>query len=304
MPVESTTLVGVGRAPSVPAALKRGSFSIGHAALHGVSKQQLRGASWHRLGAGFYAWREIAGERSVLLASIAQRMPQAAVFSGRTAAWIHGLDVDPCPVEITMPVQSCVSHVAGVRVRRSNVAADEIRFRRDLITTSPVRTFADIARREPLVDAVILLDMAAHRRTVSLPSLVAWAAKHRNYRGLKKLHAAVDLAEPATESPMESRLRLLLVLAGLPRPGAQVTIRDHAGAFVARPDLFYPTERLAIEYDGAGHRESLISDDRRQNRIVDAGYRVLRFTAHDVLVEPDAVVALVRRTLATKPPIP
>lgn len=269
--------------------------------MSGVSKQQLRGASWRRLGAGFYAWRGIAGDPCVLLASIAQRVPPGAAFSGRTAAWIHGLEIDPRPIEITLAAQSCISHVAGVRVRRSDTVSDEVRMVRGLVTTSPVRTFADIARRERLVEAVVMLDMASHRRLVSLSAIIAWATRHPRYRGLRKLRAAVDLAEPATESPMETRLRLVLVRAGLPRPQAQVTLRDQGGAFIARPDLFYPAERVAIEYDGAGHRESLMSDNRRQNRIIDRGYRVLRFTAHDVIEQPEEVVRLVRRSLTLEP---
>jgi very-short-patch-repair endonuclease len=55
---------------------------------------------------------------------------------------------------------------------------------------------------------------------------------------------------------------------------------------------------LAIEYDGAQHRENLIGDNRRQNRLVDAGFRLLRFTAADVLSAPDSVVALVRRAVS------
>jgi very-short-patch-repair endonuclease len=54
---------------------------------------------------------------------------------------------------------------------------------------------------------------------------------------------------------------------------------------------------LAIEYDGGTHRDSLASDNRRQNRLVDAGYRVLRFTAWDVLGSPDSVLDLVRRAI-------
>jgi very-short-patch-repair endonuclease len=48
-------------------------------------------------------------------------------------------------------------------------------------------------------------------------------------------------------------------------------------------DVYYPLHRLALEYDGSSHRENLTGDNRRQNRMVDAGFRVLRFTAADVL---------------------
>lgn len=98
---------------------------------------------------------------------------------------------------------------------------------------------------------------------------------------------------------METRLRLLLVLAGLPHPKVQVSVRDDAGLIIARPDLYYPGVRLAIEYDGATHRDSLAADNRRQNRLVDSNHRILRFTAGDVLNTPVAVVSIVRRALAS-----
>jgi len=104
--------------------------------------------------------------------------------------------------------------------------------------------------------------------------------------------------EPAAESPMESRLRMLLVLAGLPRPEAQVEIRDHFLRFLGRPDLYYREPRLALEYDGGIHREQLAEDNRRQNRLVDSGVRLLRFTAGDIYNSPDLIVTMVRKALA------
>ena len=98
---------------------------------------------------------------------------------------------------------------------------------------------------------------------------------------------------------MESRLRMLLVLGGLPRPGAQVPIHDRWGRFVGRPDLFYEAQRLGIEYDGGVHRDSLAEYNRRRNRLLDAGVRLLRFTAGDVLNNPDSVMAQVRALIST-----
>lgn len=72
---------------------------------------------------------------------------------------------------------------------------------------------------------------------------------------------------------------------------------DSTGLFLARPDLLYPLERVVVEYDGATHRDRLASDNSRQNRLIDAGYFVLRFTAGDVLHRPASVVDKVRRGL-------
>ena len=227
----------------------------------------------------------------------------AAVFSGRTAGWLHGLDLPPCdPVEVTLPMGSHTSRLAGIAVRRSHVGSRERVTRRGYPTTSVVRTLADLGRRLPIVEAVAALDMALHKRLLKSAALHSWACAHPRYPGIARLRRAIELAEPATESVMETRLRLLLVMARLPRPLAQVRLYDEAGDFLGRPDFYYPLHRLALEYDGAQHRENLTGDNRRQNRLVDAGYRLLRFTAADVLSAPDSVVALVRRALSAGHP--
>jgi very-short-patch-repair endonuclease len=97
---------------------------------------------------------------------------------------------------------------------------------------------------------------------------------------------------------METRLRMILVLGGLPRPRVQVELRDASGGFLARPDLLYPEARLAIEYDGSNHRNRLVADNRRQNRLQRAGYSMLRYTGPDVSDRPQAVVAEVAAELA------
>jgi hypothetical protein len=99
---------------------------------------------------------------------------------------------------------------------------------------------------------------------------------------------------------METRLRLLLVLAGLPRPEVQISLRNSEGRPLGRPDLLYRVERLAIEYDGGNHRDRLIEDDRRQNGLVRAGFRLLRFTAPDVYKTPDATLMQVRQELVRR----
>ena len=94
---------------------------------------------------------------------------------------------------------------------------------------------------------------------------------------------------------------MVLVMAGLPRPMAQVSIHDRFGEFAGRPDLYYETQRLGIEYDGDVHRSALAADNQRQNKLLNAGVRLLRFTASDVLGNPAAVVAHVRTELRQSP---
>jgi very-short-patch-repair endonuclease len=152
-----------------------------------------------------------------------------------------------------------------------------------------VRTLVDLCSRLPLTEAVVITDAALHARRVTVGELAA----------IKKLERVAGLAEPKAESPMESRLRMILVLGGLARPRAQVSIHDGEGRFVGRPDLYYEKPRLGIEYDGAVHRTTLVGDDRRQNNLLRAGVRLLRFTSVDVLQNPASVVLQVRAALAS-----
>ena len=240
-----------------------------------------------------------------MLTAVARRLPSGAAFSGRTAAWLHGLDVAPSdPIEVTIlePVGS--GRRAGASVRRAALARDEIVLRRRLPTTSALRTLVDLGGRNPLTEGVVAADLFLHAEFVSMAELRAYVAGHSKAKGIARLRRVVDLAEQQAESPMETRLRMLLVIAGLPRPEVQVELHDDQGRFLGRPDLLYPRQRLAIEYDGGTHRDRLVDDNRRQNGLVGAGYRLLRFTAADVYGAPDTVAMQVRHNLASLPPKP
>jgi very-short-patch-repair endonuclease len=283
--------------PTVPPELTSGPFTLREAQLAGLSRTQLQGASWRRIGRGLYVWSGLSDGPSLALATVRRRLP-FAVFSGRTAAWLHGLDLPPCdPIEVTIPGNCGVSARVGLSVRRIELHDKDVVVRHDVPATSTLRTAVDLGSRPPLVEAVVAVDMALHRRLVSPAMLREYIEEHPRCSGIAHLRRVVELAEPATESAMESRLRMLLVLAGMPRPEAQVRLHDDRGQFLGRIDLYYREQCLCLEYDGATHRDSLVEDNRRQNRLQDAGFRLLRFTAADINRRPEAVVALVARQL-------
>jgi hypothetical protein len=144
---------------------------------------------------------------------------------------------------VTIPPSSGVSARAGVSVHRAELPDGDVVERRGMPVTSALRTVADLGRRLPLVEAVVAADMAPHRGLVSLDELRRSTASHRLSKGIARVRQVTELAEPATESPMETRLRLLLVLARLPRPEAQVRLHDEQGRFPGRPDLYHRAQR-------------------------------------------------------------
>lgn len=185
-----------------------------------------------------------------------------------------------------------------MRVRRAWLAGDEISKARGIRVTHIRRTLRDLCARSALVEAVVYVDQALHARLTTMSDLAAYALASEGQPGIRLFRQALDHAEPKSESPMETRMRMVVVSRGLPRPEAQVAIYDRFHRHLARLDLYYREQRLGLEYDGATHRDSLAEDNRRQNRLLDAGVRLLRFTAGDIYNSPELVVSLVRRALS------
>ena len=286
--------------PRIPRALTHGAFTLADARQKGIDRWHLRGTSWRKLGAGTFVAARVDDSPHLRLKAAKLRLPDGAVFSGRTAAWLHGLDVDACdPIEVTAPLEVGISSRAGMIVRRSSLDKKEVVTVNGLPATAILRTLRDVALHMSLTEAVVVADMALNRRVTSLSALTASAEKSAGSQGVRALRKVLQYVEPLAESPMETRLRVLLVLAGLPRPEAQVEIRDAWHRFIGRVDLYYRAERLAIEYDGGLHRQKLVEDNRRQNRLLETGVRLLRFTAGDVMSTPDATVEQVRKGLHT-----
>lgn len=195
-----------------------------------------------------------------------------------------------------MPDSWSASARVGFRVRRAQVAGDVVTVR-GFPATTVCRTLADLCRRRSLTEGVVFVDMALIAGRVDLDALRTWVRERSGWNGIKAFKRAVLHADPGAESPMETRLRMLLVRGRLPRPQTQVSLTAADGTFLGRVDLFYLEPRLGIEYDGEIHRTSLVDDNRRQNRLTNAGFRLLRFTASDLRERPAAVVAEVRGAL-------
>lgn len=287
------------RLPTRPACLVGQVFLGAEAVASGVlTRDQLRSSAWRRVLRGVYVDAAVAPHPEHRLRAVELLAPPAAVFAGRTAAWLLGVDtaweVDD-PVEVVVPTGTRWGPVAGVRIRHARLSAgDVVRIGRRRVT-SAVRTAADIARSGPPAETVPLLDPLLARTGVLVTDV--WRAVGSG-RGCADARDALTRVDRRAESPQESRLRLLLWVAGL-RPVSQHVVLDAQGRFVARVDLAFPEQRVAVEYDGLWHAEhgQFSRDRRRLNALQAAGWRVLHVTAAD-LHHPAALVAKVHALLA------
>jgi very-short-patch-repair endonuclease len=287
----------VARRPRIPRELAKRPFSLEEARRAGLTLDALRGKTWRRLGAEIYCLSSLRIDPWRLLSTWHALLPREAVFAGVTAAWMLGLDFEPiAPVEILVPPGSALRLRAGLSVRRCEIRRGEAFSIRGLRATTLERTLRDLCGRWSAREALVAIDMALHARLTDAATLCRYAEAAKGRTGARRLRALTELAAPA-ESPMETRLRWLLIQAGLPRPDVQQDLHDGAGRFVGRADLYYPAARLILEYDGGNHRERLVEDDRRQNLLLNAGYQMLRFTASDIHQRPEVVEAQVKARL-------
>lgn len=115
--------------------------------------------------------------------------------------------------------------------------------------TTTARTLLDVAREEPLEDAVVAMDAALLARKVRQDDLVRAAERAGRWPGGPGAARALSLLDGRAESPLETRGRLRIVGAGLPRPELQVEIRM-AGRLVAVVDAWFDEAAVAVEFDG------------------------------------------------------
>lgn len=281
----------------VPDELKNIPFTVEQARAYGVTQKQLQGASWCRISRGWYRWAGCELSDELRLAAILRMVPPGSAFAGRTAARLLGIEAPaPRKPEILVPRLTGVTERVEAVVSRARLAPEEIVQCGPFPVTSALRTCFDLAGTLSPVEAVVTLDHALHAGRFDLATFTAFVAARDHVQGVVGARRALQNAEPKAESPMETRLRMLLVGAGLPRPAAQVPIFD-GDRFIARLDCFYTSARLGIEYDGENHRDRLTDDNRRQNRLLRAGVRLLRYSGPDLRDRPEQVVAEVRGAL-------
>ena len=128
-------------------------------------------------------------------------------------------------------------------------------------------------------------------------------------RGVQTARRAAQLVRAGVDSPMETRVRLLVVLAGLPEPEPNVVVRDEVGGWVGVVDLAYPELKIAIEYHGDVHRTKRgkwRSDVAKAELLRALGWTVIILTADDIESRPERTLLRVRGALveAGHPEVP
>jgi very-short-patch-repair endonuclease len=257
---------------------------------------RLRGPRFRRLFRDVYVLSSVEVDLALLARAAHVAVHGVGVVGGWAAAELLGASCGPvdAPAEIIVPIRRRAQ--PRLLVRHEAIAAAETTLVGGVLVTDERRTAWDLGRRPPLLDAVIAIDALARVGEFTPVDLIRFGYDHLGAPGSRLLAAAVRLADPLSESPMETRIRMAIHDAGLPCPVLQHPVGPY------RLDLAYPGLMLGIEYDGREHltAERALRDLRREADLVRAGWFVLRFTAAEVVHRPRWVASVVRGELVRR----
>lgn len=241
-------------------------FSVSNAVALGVSPSRLNRADIRR---PFHGVRAIgpARDRTLLEACLdfAPRLAPWQFFSHET---VFGLIGAPTPEWPYQPAVHVSAHRPAREPRTSGVIGHRLQSREPatlllpngLPIEHPVRAWRQTGTLWVMDDLIAAAEFLVSGRgrspITSVTELLAEVEAMGDVRG-GTLRRALTHVRVGVRSPRETRLRLLLVRAGLPEPEINWTLRDDSGVPVAELDLAYPRWRVAPEYDGRVHAEDM-----------------------------------------------
>lgn len=212
---------------------------------------------------------------------------------------IHGLMGSPVP-QIAVPPGLEKRQRAGLDIHFWSIPEEHRTVIDGLVTTTAIRTVADVARLAPRMQAVACIDSALHLGLVSMADLEELPELLRRKPGCVSARRRLAEARVGAQSPLETRVRLRASDGGLPPDELQVPIHDEVGILLGYADLGYrlPGGRwLIVEADGQSVHElpeALLHDRRRQNEFLSGRVAsVIRFAWPDTAT--DAYIPTVLR---------
>jgi very-short-patch-repair endonuclease len=234
-----------------------------------------------------------------------------AVMSHRASAAMWDLWQGQAAPELSVPGNR-LPRIAGALIHRSlDLRPEDITIRLGVPVTKPARLLLDLGAVVADWTVSDVLERAIIARLLTPAAADAILDEHgrKGRNGAGVLRRVLDkwaLGRGIPDGLLEPRMASLLRRHDLPLGEFQKTLHDPSGRFLARPDFCWPAFRLVVEVDGHethGTPEAMTADFERQNRLVAAGWMVIRFTWTQVVKRPNEVAAVLRPLLRAAVPV-
>jgi very-short-patch-repair endonuclease len=282
-------------------------FSRSQALGAGLGKKRVDGADLLRPFRGVRHPASLPLTLEARCRAFAVSMRSDAFFNSVTAALLMGLPVpralhrDPTiHVAVPSPARSSAAH--GATGHKVQLMGGDWRLWNGLRVSSPERVWCELSVELSLPDLVAVGDYLIfwERPICSKGDLAAAAQRYPGRRGSGILLAALAHLDEHSESPQESRLRVILSLAGIHGLVANQRITVRRKNY--RADLALPRWKVAIEYQSDYHRDAdqWRKDMTKRESIASVGWHTMEVNADD-LADGPGLAARVRAVLASRP---
>ncbi|PRZ42662.1 hypothetical protein CLV47_1046 [Antricoccus suffuscus] len=279
----------------------RRPFTSAQAREAGLSRGLLAGPKFRRVVSGVYVEAGTPDSPWTRAAAALAVHPGTAHISHTTAAQLMGL-----PVAATADVHVTVLNQRDRRPRAGlachTLPGSDYMIYQGLRVSPPLQQFIELAGILNLVELVVVGDAMIRQLGLTREQIVAYcAACSGDHAAAARRAAAYVRAE--VDSPTESLLRMLIVLAGLPEPTVNVMLRDDSGVVVYRLDMGYPDIKLATEYDGRQHADDSRQwhrDILRREELESDGWRLVVITSPGIYRDPLQTLTRVRDALVAR----
>lgn len=268
-------------------------------ASRGQVARRLADGTWRRtVGRGIRLAVDEPGPL-MLVQSAMLTWPDAVVI-GQAAAVFHRAPVPLPPVVDVWRPDGGARTMRGLVPHRFQLPADARRRISPWSVVEPAFAFVDALRRMPVDEARDLFAWLVTHRHLSRGDLVRWVVELRGQHGTSQLRQLLAESASGALSVAEQREHAMLRRSSIGGWQANVPVRDERGV-IGVVDVLFEAERVVIEVDGRrAHAHRFQEDRTRQNRLVVAGYLVLRHTWTDLEHNAPALVRDLRRVLASR----
>jgi hypothetical protein len=287
--------------PSRPFDSRR-PFTRAAARRAGITDGMLRGPGFRRLYTGVHLRSDVRVWPTTYIEAALLLHPESAFASHSSAAELLRLPVpDDHLVHISVFEKADRRRREGIR---PHLAVSDAAVTRQvgLRVSTPTQLFLEMGEYLNLVDLVVLGDAIVRRELSSVDELRKAAERWAGRRaGL--VQRAAGRVRPGVDSPMESRLRMLIVLAGLPEPQVNRALLRRDGSVFMRLDLSYPELGIVIEYDGQQHvldLDQVDTDLDRDDWFQDGRWHVVKVVARGIFRRPDRTLERVHHALLAR----
>lgn len=276
-------------------------FTRAEARQAGIGDRDLAGPAYQQLFWGVHISSEVSPTLATRAVAALTISPSRSVISHHTAARLWGgTPPESSTIHVTVP-RADRPKVDGIRPHRVASMPASVK-RRGLPVTSPEQTFLDMGSWCDLVGLVVLGDSLV-RGGQTTPERLVEAAAGWGGRQQRLLRRAASLVRDKVDSPMESRLRMLIVLAGLPEPVVNFRIVGENGHVRYRIDLSFPEQKLGIEFDGRHHierQEQWEGDLLRREDLEDDDWKFVVVVSSQFYGDPASVLARVTAAMRAR----